>query len=214
MSDLFKLNNIFFNVLQYSVSYIEFATSVAGIIAVWLATRSHILSWPIGLINISLSFIVFWQVQLYSDVFLQIYFFVIGVYGWYNWKYELKEKIPIKTLSQESKIKYSIIIITLSLIVGLFISYIHLLLPKIFNKPASFAYVDTFVAIASIVANTLLAKRILENWILWIIINLICIVLYFIKEIPFIAFQFFIFLIIAIIGHNKWKKEHTKSLSA
>lgn len=207
MSDFFKLENVFFNILNYSVSYIEFAATIAGILAVWLAANSNIFSWPIGLVNISLSFIIFWQVQLYSDVFLQIYFFIIGVYGWYNWKFEIREKIPIKTLPSEQHLKYLAIILVLTILLGLLMSKVHLFAPSLFIKPAAYPYADTFIAVASIIANTWLAKRILENWFLWIIINIVCIFIYFIKDIPFIAFQFFIFLILAIFGHLNWKKE-------
>ena len=90
----FYIDNTFFTLLDYPISYLEFFGTIAGIIAVWLAAKSNILTWPIGLINIGLFFIIFFQVQLYSDMFLQVYFFGISIYGWYNWVYEKKNKYP------------------------------------------------------------------------------------------------------------------------
>lgn len=212
--NLFSIQEVFFTFLQYPVSYIEFVAAIAGIVAVYLAAKSHILTWPIGLVNISLSFMIFWQVQLYSDVFLQIYFFCISIYGWHNWKYERREHIPIKKLTQIERIKYSILIVVLTCILGYVVSKLHIFLPSVFTQQAAYPYFDTFVAVCSVIANTWLARRILENWAMWIVVNVVSIGLYFAKDIAFIALQFFVFLILAIIGHLQWKKEISKSISS
>ncbi|MCC6815927.1 MAG: nicotinamide mononucleotide transporter [Saprospiraceae bacterium] len=203
----FSIKSLFFTFLDYPVSYIEFIATCSGIVAVYLAAKSNILTWPIGLINISLSFIVFWQVHLYSDVFLQIYFFAISVYGWYNWQIEKKTEIPIKKMNLKKKVYYLSFILLLTMVFGYAMSNIHLYLPIIFDKPAAYPYPDTFIAIASIFANIWLAKRFLENWMLWIMINIVSVIIYFNKGIIIIALQFFIFLLLAILGHLKWKKE-------
>lgn len=204
----FYIDNTFFTLLDYPISYLEFFGTIAGIIAVWLAAKSNILTWPIGLINIGLFFIIFFQVQLYSDMFLQVYFFGISIYGWYNWIYEKKINIPIKVLELKYILFLTIGTLGLSLIFGFFIKNIHSIWPQVFTKPAAYPYTDSFVTIASIVANTLLAKRYFENWIIWIIVDIICIFLYAFKEIIFVSFEFFIFLLIAIYGHWSWWREY------
>ncbi|MEO6191271.1 MAG: nicotinamide riboside transporter PnuC [Saprospiraceae bacterium] len=209
----FSIENTFFNILNYPVSYIEFIGSMAGIIAVWLAAKSQILTWPIGLINITLFFIIFWQVELYSDVFLQVYFFTISIYGWYNWHYENQHQLPIKTLSQTLRIKYSMIIIISSVILGLIVSNLNIYMPKIFVKPAAYPFLDSFVAVTSVIANTFMARRILENWLLWIIVNIVCVGLYFSKNIIFVSIEYFIFLLLAILGHFSWTKEKNISIN-
>ncbi|NOT37931.1 MAG: nicotinamide mononucleotide transporter [Saprospiraceae bacterium] len=210
--EFFSIKQVFFTILQYPVSYIEFIATICGIIAVYLAARSHILTWPIGLINITLSFIIFWEVQLYSDVFLQVYFFCISIYGWYNWRFEKRECLPIKTLNTKERLNSIYIIIGCTAILGFMVSKLHLIFPSVFIKPAAYPYPDTFVAVCSVIANTLLAKRIYENWVLWIVVNIVCVGLYFSKGITFIAIQFFIFLILAIVGHLHWKKEISKAI--
>src|SRR5882757_6791662 len=83
--NFFSIKNIFFTVLGYPMSYLEFFGTVAGAIAVWLSARANIWSWPIGLINVTLFFFLFFQVQLYPDMFLQIFFFVTNLIGWWRW---------------------------------------------------------------------------------------------------------------------------------
>ncbi|MEP7195631.1 MAG: nicotinamide riboside transporter PnuC [Saprospiraceae bacterium] len=211
--NFFNINHVFFSILHYPVSYIEFIGSIAGIIAVWLAAKSKLLTWPIGIINIVLFFFIFWQVQLYSDMFLQIYFFGISLYGWHNWKREKQDTIPIKILSNRSRINNLILILIASIFFGYIVSNLPQYFPAIFNKPAAFPYLDTFVGVSSIVANTLMAKRIMENWLLWIAINIVCVGLYLAKDIAFVALEYFVFLILAVVGHVSWQAERNKLIS-
>lgn len=199
------LHWIFFEVLGYPVSYLEFISVCFGLLAVYLAAKENILTWPLGLINIITAFFLFYRVQLYSDMFLQIYFFAISLYGWYFWRKEKTEHIPLKYLSFFEKAKVLIIILLGTFIFGWFIQDIHLYFPKLFQVPASYPYADTFIAVASIVANTLLARRVIENWVIWITVDVLCVFLYFDKNIKFIALEYFIFLLLAIFGLKSWR---------
>ncbi len=203
----FDIHSTYFKIFSYSVSYIEFTGSVAGIIAVWLAAKSKILTWPVGLINIILFFLIFWQVELYSDVFLQVYYFCISIYGWHNWKKEKELNAPIKLLKTSSKFLLMGTIFIATVFLGFAVSNLHVMIPNVFQKPASFPYIDSFLAISSIIANTLMAQRFIENWILWIIVNVISVVVYFLKDIIFVSMEYFVFLILAIYGFYYWKKE-------
>lgn len=193
-----------FNVFNYPVSFIELISVFSGITGVYLAAKEKIISWPIGLINITTAFFIYFSVQLYSDMFLQCYFFFISIYGWYYWKKEKQEHIPLKWMTSKERTLWIVIILLTTLLFGYLISRLHEWLPSIFPITASYPYADTFVAIMSIVANTLLAKRIIENWVLWILVDLICVYLYIQKGILFISFEFFIFLSIAVFGLLEW----------
>src|SRR5688572_10097144 len=81
----FDIENIFFTAWNYPVSYLEFFGLISGIIAVLLSAFANVWSWPIGIINVTLSFFLFFQVQLYPDMFLQVFFFVTNVLGWWRW---------------------------------------------------------------------------------------------------------------------------------
>lgn len=204
-----------FQIFSYPVSILECISVSTGIVAVYLAAKEKIITWPLGLINIVTAFFIYYHVQLYSDMFLQCYFFGISIYGWYFWSREKKEHIPLKWLTMYQRIYWILGILLTTVVLGKFISALHDLWPTIFLLPAAYPYADTFVAIMSIVANTLLAKRIIENWILWLLVDVICIYLYIQKEILFISFEFFVFLLIAVYGLYEWihlKKNQERNL--
>src|SRR5688572_18337742 len=83
--DFFSIKNIFFSILGYDLSYLEFFAVMAGLIAVWLSAKAHVWSWPIGIVNVVLAFFVYYQIRLYPDMFLQVFFFVTNITGWWRW---------------------------------------------------------------------------------------------------------------------------------
>jgi nicotinamide mononucleotide transporter len=201
------LNGIFFSVLNYSVSYLEFLATISGLVCVWLAAKNNILTWPIGIINIVTSFIIYYQVALYSDVFLQIYFFITAIYGWYFWNQQKGIVKKITMLTSKKRIIYIIVIAFATIALGYGMSHIHIYFPKLFSVPAAYPYADTLVAVASIIANFLMAKRILENWVLWIFVDVLACYLYYTKGIKFIALEYVVFTALASYGLYGWWKE-------
>ena len=206
--NVFDINNTLIKVFEYPLSYVEFIGTFSGLISVWLATKQNILTWTTGFINIICFFAIFYQVHLYSDMILQIYFFITSVYGWITWRYQKQIKKPISILSMNKRILFCVVIIISTIIFGFLVKNIHLLLPKIFEHPASFPFVDTFIAITSIIATVLLAKRILENWVCWIIVDLVCVFVYLKKNILFISIEYGIFFLIACYGFFLWIKSN------
>jgi nicotinamide mononucleotide transporter len=202
----FDINTTFANVWGYSLSYIEFVGTLFGLLSVYFATRQNILTWSTGIINVVCFFLIFSQVSLYSDMFLQVYFFIVSLYGWFIWKRKEDNTLKITQLSSRQKQTILIILVLSTGILGYFIEHIHLFFPSIFTKPASYPYIDTFIAISSIIANVLLARKILENWLLWILTDILCVFVYFQKNILFISIEYFIFLSLAIHGLSTWKK--------
>ncbi len=181
--------------------------TISGLICVWLASRQNILTWPTGIINIFCLFLIFYQVQLYADMFLQIYFFVVSMYGWYTWKYHKSEHQPVRQVRLSVQLIYITSILLVTLVTGFFMKDIHLRIPEYFKQPTAFPYLDSFIAIGSIVANILMARRVVENWILWIIIDVVAVYVYLQKGIIFIALLYGIYCIIAWSGYLRWKKE-------
>jgi nicotinamide mononucleotide transporter len=213
-SALFDVKETFFTVFENNVSYVEFIGTLLGLISVFLAARANIFTWPTGILNAIFFLIIFYQIHLYSDMFLQCYFCGMGVYGWFSWKYKAQNRqSAIRTLSNTNRLRLGVFIAAVTLLVGTLIARIHLILPQIFDHPASYPYVDTFIAILSILATILLARRIFETWVLWIIVDITSIGLYSVKGVKLIAIEFCIFLCLAILGIYSWyrlrKKEET-----
>ena len=136
---------------------------------------------------------------------LQFYFCGMGVYGWFSWKYKAEhQQSAIQTLSNSNRLRLTVFIGAVTLLIGTLISQIHLLLPRIFEHPATYPYIDTFIAISSILATILLARRIFETWALWITVDIVSIGLYSVKGVKLIALEFVIFLGLAVLGILSW----------
>ncbi|MCW3463207.1 nicotinamide riboside transporter PnuC [Chitinophaga nivalis] len=208
MTAFFSITHYFFSIGGYAVSYIEFIGTVTGLLCVWLAARDHIFTWPVGLMNVSCFFILFWQLQLYADMFLQLYFFATGVYGWIFWLRKQPEQEPVYALSRQQRWWLGIAAVILSALTGWVISQVHNWWPQTFRQPAAYPYVDSIVAVLSVIANILLAKRIWENWLLWVIVDVIATMIYVKKDVLFLGAEYFILLIIAAAGLLKWYRSY------
>jgi len=202
--EIFEIENIVGTILGYPLSYVELIGTISGLLSVWFATKQNIWTWPIGLINVIFFFAIFYQVQLYSDMLLQIFFFVASIYGWIIWNKEIKADEPVALLSIRSRIKFALLMAIMTIGLGLLISQIHLLLPDIFSNPAAFPFADAFTTVASIMATIFMAKRYLESWILWILVDIVSIIIYSLKQILFVSFEYGIFLILATLGFILW----------
>lgn len=186
------------------MSLIEIIAVVFSLLCVWLATIRHLLNWPIGIIGVTAYLILFYQVRLYADMSLQVIFILQGFYGWYNWGNGKTEVDDVSYLDRKKIILYSILILFL----GTTWSYI-----LVNYTNAATPYIDSFVSTLSLTANWLLAKKKVENWILWIIANIIYIALFWYKELYLSSGVYVIFLILAIKGLIGWKqKSDTKKV--
>ncbi len=201
----FEINNIVFELIGYPVSYTELIGTLFGLASVYFASRANILTWGTGIVNEIFLFILFFQVQLYADMFLQVYFFVVTLYGWHKWKTKTT-KAKISKTSPRTRIFITSIILAGTLISGFIFTNIHLYLPVYFKIKAAYPFIDSFIMISSIIATILLAKKKIENWYLWILIDIFCVVLYFKKGIFFLSLEYFIFLGLASYGLYNWKK--------
>ena len=193
---------------EYPMSLIEIFGTLTGLFTVWFAARNNIITWPFGLVNVSTFFIIFWQVNLYADMFLQVYFFSMSIYGWIFW-YRQKNIIKkISIISNRSRIYSMIIMIVATSILGFLISKIHIWFPQIFFKPAAYPYFDAYTTVLSVIATIWMARRIIESWVLWILVDVVAIALYFLKGIKLVSLEYVIFLIMSVYGLIAWIKEY------
>jgi len=204
--NFFEMKNIAFQFLGYPISYVELIGTLFGLFSVYFASIANILTWGTGIVNEIFLFILFFQVQLYADMFLQVYFFIVTISGWHNWKTNTAEKM-ISKINFRNKLLLAAAIFIVSLLSGFLFSNIHLYLPEYFKVKAAYPFIDSFVMVSSIVATVLLAKKKIENWYLWIAVDLVCVVLYFKKGVYFLSIEYFIFLGLASYGFYHWKKQ-------
>lgn len=202
----FEIDNIAFELIGYPISYVELIGTLFGLISVYLASRANILTWATGIINEVFLLILFFQIQLYADMFLQVYFLIVTLFGWYNWKQKPKQN-SISTTDFKTRIWISIAIIVGTVLARFFFANIHLYLPQYFKTEASFPFTDSFVMVLSIFATVLLAQKKLETWYLWILVDIVCVFLFFKKGIAFLGIEYLVFLGLATYGLLNWKKE-------
>lgn len=213
MTDFFDIQNIFFELLGYPISYLEFFGTVAGAVAVWLSARANLWSWPIGIVYVVLSFFLFYQVQLYPDMFLQIFFFVTNLMGWWRWTHpktgeeDKRNELRVSWVPLNVLIIFSIGAAISTFLFGSFASNLHTLFPSLFNLPSAYPYLDSFVTVISILATYLMIQKKVECWLAWWLADIVAAWLYLTKGIYLISIEYFVFCIIAAFGFWRWRSE-------
>jgi nicotinamide mononucleotide transporter len=212
MDSLLSLNTTIFELLGYKMSLLELTATLSGLGATWYAARENIITWPFALINAILFCILFYQVNLYSAMVLQIFFFGNAIYGWANWRRDSQGvKKPVTMLPHKMRVWWLTGIFAGMIILGSIMSRIHLWLPSYFPEKARFVYSDAMVAVMSIAASVLLARLKIENWVLWILIDIMSIAMYAMRGIMLVSIQYLIFLFMASYGFIEWRKKISSS---
>ena len=180
-------------------SALEITGFITGVLGVWLTIRRKILCFPIGIINVLIYAYLFQSenVRLYADALLQIIYLILLVYGWMVWNRSKNEKEEIRTVSILLAKKLVIIGVLSTIALGVFLSL---------YTNASLPYLDAALTIISLIAQWMIAKKMIENWLLWIVVNTIYIPLYVYKGLAFTSILYLLFLILAINGWYNWKK--------
>ncbi len=207
---MFNIDTILFELPGYRMSLLELLAVITGLCAVWFAARANIITWIFALINAVLFFMLYYQVNLYSAMILQLFFFFNAFYGWFNWKRQsINGDEPVTLLSHKGRLAWVVAVIAGAIAMGTVMSHIHLWLPDLFPEEATFVYTDAMIAVMSIAASLLCARLKLENWVLWILVNIMSIAMYTMRGIMLVSVQYVIFLAMAVYGFIQWKRKVT-----
>ena len=187
--------------------WLEIIAVIFGFLSVWYSKQNKIWVFPTGMISTSIFVYLLLKWELLGDMMINGYYFIMSLYGWYIWTRTVDEKEvnPIsRTTTKEKKISFFIFIATLIFVFGVY---------TYFDKWTHWtAYVDTVTTAIFFVGMWLMAKRKIENWIYWIIGDIISVPLYLYKGFTFTSFQYFIFTFIAVAGYIAWKKDLNKQI--
>ncbi|WP_334056090.1 nicotinamide riboside transporter PnuC [Polaribacter sp. P097] len=185
---------------------LEIIAVIFGFLSVWYSKQNKIWVFPTGMVSTVIFVYLLYKWELLGDMMINAYYFIMSIYGWYIWTSKVDEThvTPIsRTTKKEKTTSVFIFIATLG--------FVYLVYTK-FDKWTSWvAYVDTFTTAIFFVGMWLMAKRKIENWIFWIVGDLISIPLYFYKGFTFTSFQYLGFTFIAIFGYLAWKKSLHKN---
>jgi nicotinamide mononucleotide transporter len=192
-------------------TWLEITGVITGLLCVYLAALNNIWNWPVAIVSVGIYIFIFFHKQLYSDMGLQVYFMITNFYGWYFWS--RKPAIAVRTpvvLITARQILYSAAIIA---IVTPSLGYMWIrLAPMLHYDPVSYPYIDGFCTACSLVAQVFLARKVLENWLIWIFVDIIYVGIYILKGLDLTAIMYAIYIGIALFGYIDWKKDYKKEL--
>lgn len=178
-----------------------------GLAYIILATRENILCWYAAFIGTALSIYVFWDASLMMESALQVYYLLMAVYGWYQWRHGNKDDDPLLIALWRPGTHF--VAISSVLLISVISGY---LLAR--NTQAAWPYLDSFTTWASVLTTYMVAKKILENWIYWLVIDGLSIFLYMERGLYLYTLLFLLYIIIAVFGFLQWKRRHAQQLEA
>ncbi len=187
-----------------SLNWFESTAALLGLISIYFQIKQKVFYWPVAIVMVSMYIMVFYKTGFYADMSLQFYYLGVSIYGWYFWvagrnqqDSDNKKTVPVSSLNKKqffTAIGFS----------ALFFIIILIIL-KYFTD-SDVPYGDAFTTALSFVATWLLARKILENWLFWIVVNIASSGLYIYKELYATAILFIVLSILAVLGYVKWKK--------
>ncbi|MFK5981720.1 MAG: nicotinamide riboside transporter PnuC [Flavobacteriaceae bacterium] len=213
---------------------LELIAAVFGVISVFYAKKENILVYPTGIISTGIYVYLLSQWALYGDLIINIYYTLMSLYGWFMWTRVSdgsEVSLQISRTNKQDKLKAFAIFVFTAIFVIVVYRYYEVMPDLSFSESISYVYqkissgnliefrkatpyIDTFTTAAAFVAMWLMANKKIENWTFWIVTNVVSIPLYFVKGYGLTGIQYFIFLVLAFLGYNEWKKTLNKKKQA
>ncbi|SCB88334.1 nicotinamide riboside transporter PnuC [Kosakonia oryziphila] len=224
--DFFSTQNILVHIPLgaggYDLSWIEATGTLAGLLCIWLASLEKISNYAFGLINVTLFAIIFFQIQLYASLLLQLFFFAANIYGWYAWSRQTSQneaELQIRWLPLPKALAWLAVCVVA---IGLMTAFIdpvfaflttiavsvmqtlglNVAMPQL--QPDAFPFWDSSMMVLSIVAMILMTRKYVENWLLWVIINVISVVIFALQGVWAMSLEYLILTFIALNGSRMW----------
>lgn len=183
-----------------SQNLLETSGVITGTLCVYLAAKNKILSWPFAIVSVIIYIFIFWEAKLYADMGLQVYFLIMNFYGWYFWSSsDDSPKTPVSSITRKEAILSLISIIVFTAGIGFFLYE---------RTDASFPFIDSFCTACSLVAQIFLARKVMENWLIWIFVDVIYVGVYIVKDLHLTAGMYTLYIYIAAMGYWEWRKEY------
>lgn len=184
--------------------WIELAGALLGVLYVFLAARQNIWCWPVGILNVGLYIVVFFYSGLYGDMALQTFYLFMGIYGWYRWSRggtsQGKEGMKISRISPQ----LLFFLIVVSALGSFVFGYILTL------TPSSIPYWDGTTTALGLVCTWMTARKILENWIGWVIADLLSAGIYVYKELYLTVGLYLVLTTMAVFAYRQWLRDYKK----
>lgn len=179
--------------------WLEYAAVITGILTVWLSTRQRIAAWPIALVNAVLYFVIFLKGELYANMGLQVVYFGLSCYGWYEWKFGGAGRTELPVTRTPPRLVPALIAagVAGTVVVGFLL-----------RDPAKplLTWVDAGTTSTSLVAQWMLTRKLLENWLVWVVVNVIYVAMFIATGLLPTAGLYVVFFVLAAVGYVEWKR--------
>jgi len=181
------------------VSPLELIAALVGALSVWLSVRQNIWSWPTAIVNVVLYAIVFYEAKLYADMGLQVVYAVLSIYGWYEWLYGGAGRTELRVTRTGARLGVLLALIAAagSVVIGLFLHH---------ETDAALPFMDSFLSSTSLVAQWMMTKKLLENWAVWISVDVLYVGMFIFKGLFLTSALYAVFLALAIKGFIDWRR--------
>ena len=185
----------------------EWIAAIAGAVSVYLSARQNIWSWPTAIVNVSLYTFIFFRSGLYSDMGLQVVYLLLSVYGWYQWLHGGAGHTPLKVSRATPRVW--VLSAAAGLVFWLALWQLTARLPGV-----SLPWLDSGLTTLSLVAQWMMTRKILENWVLWIIADVVYVPMYVYKDLHVTAALYAVFLVLAVMGFVQWRASYRADRAA
>jgi len=178
----------------------EVVAVLTGLLSVWFAKKENILVYPVGIVSVLIYVYLCLSVKLYADMSINAFYFIMSVYGWVKWSRKTGDK-PARPITRATRPEW------IYSVVGVIVFFIILYLILKNYTDSNVPFWDAVTTAIFIIGMWLMALKKIENWVAWIIGDLICIPLFASKGLILTSFQFTVFLILAVSGYIEWRKK-------
>ncbi|MFA6247597.1 MAG: nicotinamide riboside transporter PnuC [Mucilaginibacter sp.] len=183
-------------------TWLEIAGVITGLLCVYLAAKNNIWNWPFAAVSVIIYIFIFFEAHLFADMGLQVYFLGMNIYGWWYWSQRApsEKKVPVARITKNEMLISAVAIVVFTFILGSILKH----------TTASFPYLDSFCTACSLVAQVFLARKVLENWLIWVFVDVIYVGVYIFKDLHLTALMYAVYVAIALMGYIDWKKDWAK----
>jgi nicotinamide mononucleotide transporter len=185
---------------------LESAAVLFGIVSVYLSVRENIGSWPTAIVNVTLYIFVFFHARLYADMALQVVYIVISAYGWHEWLHGGRGKGRL-AVSRGTR-RLAAVLAGIGLVAA---ALLGMLLARYTN--AALPYLDATTTTTSLVAQWMMARKILENWLVWVAVDVVYIGMFVYKSLILTAGLYAVFLVLSLMGYFQWRRSREPAVS-
>lgn len=184
------------------MSALELVAALTGAVSVWLSVRQNIWSWPTAIVNVVLYALVFREAKLYADMGLQVVYAVLSLYGWYEWLYGGEGRTELRVTRTPPRLAAVLTLVAAagSAVLGALLRH---------STDAALPFADSFLSSTSLVAQWMMTRKLLENWLVWIAVDVLYVGMFLFKGLYLTAGLYAVFLALAVRGYLDWRRSMT-----